>query len=69
MGHRSAPWIMCVIVASVKEAGVGCRDDDQIGHLNEQQGIEHPLRHEAAVTASETLGLEADVTDGRVRAR
>ena len=56
VGHRSDPRLMCKVVSSVKEVGIGCRHDDQIGHLNEQQGIEHPLRHNAAVTASGTLG-------------
>lgn len=31
---------------------IDCPHDDQSGHLDEQQGIEHPLRHEAAATAA-----------------
>lgn len=45
--------------------GIECPHDDQSGHLNEQQGIEHPLRHEAAATAaSGTLVTAGDRWQG-----
>lgn len=43
---------VCEEVVVLPLRWIECPHDDQSGHLNEQQGIEHPLLHEAAATAA-----------------